>query len=195
MDILFNEILCKYSLSINFNVEKSNIQRYISRELKKDLKEIDDLGIEGSASKLSGKLGRRLLPRVERKTKIGGGGSGTGGGGTGGDNFELSIENGVMSGNTLAIPFSVKFKNIRKKLALGIFIETETSLMDADSWADDIGTAFPISIIEIRDAKIVLLNSESEQSFTVVNVMAGTGIGFTADVLKALADSIDFSIL
>lgn len=175
-DIPFGEYLRSCEKSDHMEWEEphrlnvvSNIQRYISRELKKDLKEIDDLGIEGSASKLSGKLGRRLLPRVERKTKIGGGGSGTGGGGTGGDNFELSIENGVMSGNTLAIPFSVKFKNIRKKLALGIFIETETSLMDADSWADDIGTAFPISIIEIRDAKIVLLNSESEQSFEICN--------------------------
>ena len=40
-----------------------------------------------------------------------------------------------------------------------------------------------------------LILAESEQSFTVVNVMAGTEANFAADALEALADDIDFSLL
>ena len=40
-----------------------------------------------------------------------------------------------------------------------------------------------------------LILAESEQSFTVVNVMAGTEDNFAADALEALADDIDFSLL
>lgn len=40
-----------------------------------------------------------------------------------------------------------------------------------------------------------LILAESEQSFTVVNVMAGTEADFAADALEALADDIDFSLL
>lgn len=40
-----------------------------------------------------------------------------------------------------------------------------------------------------------LILAESEQSFTVVNVMAGADIGFTAEPLQALADTFDFTLL
>ena len=40
-----------------------------------------------------------------------------------------------------------------------------------------------------------LILSESEQSFTAVNVLAGTDVGFSVEELEAMADAFDFSLL
>lgn len=40
-----------------------------------------------------------------------------------------------------------------------------------------------------------LILAESERSFTVVNVMAGADVGFSAEALEALADTFDFTLL
>lgn len=109
---------------------------------------------EGTASRLSGKLGKKLLPKVNYGKKKGGGSGGEGGSGGSISNLDARIWQSHINSDSMVLNFEIKFMNIRKDAFLGIFVESEVGLVDADAWIKGIGSAFPITISEIRNCSV-----------------------------------------
>lgn len=122
---------------------------------------------EGTASKLSGKLGRRLLPTLSFGKKKGGFGGSGGAGGSGGtiNNLDCILRQSIISADSMTIEFELRFKNIRKEAFIGVFVESEVGLMDAYSWKIGIGTVFPIEIPIIANCSVLALNSNQILTF------------------------------
>lgn len=141
----------------------SNVKNQVCNKVNASLRGTNDGPVEGTTSKLSGKLGKRLLPTVNFGKKTKGGGNG-GGSGTGGavNNFEFVLGEKTYVDDCVIIDFNAKFNNNKKKAVIGIFVESETGLMDYAAWQQNIGTAFPITICEIRGCKTFALNSRTE---------------------------------
>lgn len=122
---------------------------------------------EGTASRLSGKLGRKLLPTLSfGKKKVGSGSSG-GEDGSGGpvNNLECILMQSSISNESMTIEFELKFKNIRKEAFIGVFVESEVGLMDANSWRAGIGTSFPIDVPIMANCSVTGLNSNQTLLF------------------------------
>ncbi len=122
---------------------------------------------EGTASKLSGKLGRKLLPTLSFGKKKGGFGGPGGAGGSGGtiNNLDCILRQSIISADSMTIEFELRFKNIRKEAFIGVFVESEVGLMDAHSWKTGIGTVFPIEIPIIANCSVMALNSNQMLMF------------------------------
>ena len=128
----------------------ANIKNQVVSKVNNHMKEGESETVEGTASKLAGKLGRRLLPVIGYGKNAGGkGGTGTGGGSSVSDNLSIELTP-IIRRDCVEVQFILTFKNMRKDAAVGIFIETETGVMDAKAWVDDIGTKFPVSIESIK---------------------------------------------
>lgn len=123
--------------------------------------------LEGTASKLSGKLGRRLLPTLSFGKKKGGFGRAGGAGGSGEtiNNLDCILRQSIISADSMTIEFELRFKNIRKEAFIGVFVESEVGLMDAHSWKTGIGTVFPIEIPIIANCSVLALNSNQTLTF------------------------------
>ncbi|MBQ5389754.1 MAG: hypothetical protein IIU58_02490, partial [Clostridia bacterium] len=104
--------------------------------------------VEATASRLSGKLGRMLLPRVGY-AKGSGGGGGNGGGGKIKDlSFEaLSQE---YSGDELVIEFLLQFSHAKKNVDVSVIVDSESGRIDPAAWQKDIGTPFPANITALQ---------------------------------------------
>lgn len=122
---------------------------------------------EGTASRLSGKLGRRLLPTLSFGKKNGASGGSGGVGSSGGtlNNLDCILRQSSISMDSITIEFELKFKNIRKEAFIGVFVESEVGLMDALSWRTGIGTVFPIDIPIIVNCSVLALNSNLTLKF------------------------------
>lgn len=126
----------------------------------------NDADSEGTASKLSGKLGRRLLPTTNfGKKKGGSGGSGSGGSGGAVNNLDFKLKQSEIKANTMKLEFEMKFMNICKEAFIGLFVESEVGLLDAKTWIGDIGTKFPIKIKTIENCSTFAINSQKELPF------------------------------
>lgn len=127
----------------------SNLKGQVVAKVNNGLKEESQIPVEGTTSKLSGKLGRRLLPRIGfGNTKRGGG---TGGSGGTGKTDDLLIELiPEIKAEGIEISFTLTFKNKRKSVLLGIFVETETGVMDAETWEYYINDRFPVLLDQIE---------------------------------------------
>ena len=147
----------------------TNIKHQVNNKVNQMNKVQDKTPIEGTASKLSGRLGKRLLPTLSFGKKSGAGGTGGSGGSGGGkvSNLDFSLNTPEYEGDAIVkIPFSAVFKNTRREAYFGLFVETEIALMDAFSWRANIETPFPLSIVCIRDCSITALNSGITLSFS-----------------------------
>ncbi len=145
----------------------SNIKTQVVAKINSGLKEESGGTIEGTTSKLSGKLGRRLLPKMGYGKSSGGGGNGGNGGGGKSDNLSIELTPMIKS-DCMEITFILTFKNVRKSASLGIFIETETGVMDADAWESNISDTFPVSIDRIESASTYAVNSKGTSQFLEV---------------------------
>lgn len=142
----------------------SNIKTQVIAKINGGLKNEDPMPVEGTASKLSGKLGRRLLPKMNFGKKSGGGSGGTGGSG-GGKSDNLNIEfTPTIKEDCVELKFVLTFNNIRKNVDLGLFIETETGVMDADAWEANINNKFPVKIERIESVFTLAINSRKTLS-------------------------------
>lgn len=171
----FGEYLkkCEKSDHMDWNDEFSmtivtNITRQVASKINACYKSADDDDEEGTTSKLSGRLGRRLLPTKNYGKKKGGSG-GSGGSGSGGamNNFEFKVVGSSIKDGTNTIDFEMIFKNIRKESFVGIFTESEVGLMDATAWGEEIKTKFPISVEGVRNCSTYAANSEKTQDFMI----------------------------
>lgn len=141
----------------------SNIKSQICNKVNEDLRKDGEKAREGKTSGLSVQLGKRLLPTLGFGQKQKAGGSGTGGGGGSVNNFKLTLGTGRHDGNKVVIDFSADFSNAKRKAVVGVFVESETGLMDFNSWEKYIGTEYPITIDAVRDCKTVLKDSGKEE--------------------------------
>ena len=122
---------------------------------------------EGIASRLSGKLGRRLLPTLGygKKKNPSGGSGGSGGEGGTVNNLQCNFFQSNIAADSMTIEFELTFMNIRKEAFLGIFVESEVGLIDASSWEEGIGTRFPIEIPIIANCSVYAKNSKQTVVF------------------------------
>ena len=127
------------------------IQRNTAAQIIKKYEQVEKKPLDATATKLSGWLGKRLLPKVGYLKK-GSGGTGGGGGGTGAkiSDFIFEIENTQSFGNELSLDFSMKFKFSKKVAKAELIIDSEGGWIDPKSWIDDIGTQFPIEISAVE---------------------------------------------
>ena len=125
----------------------SNLKTQVVSKVNNGLKEDDQAPVEGTTSKLSGKLGRRLLPKMGYGKSKGTGGNGGSDGGKS-DNLLIELVPNIKT-DCIETDFTLTFKNSRDSVAMGIFVETETGVMDADAWENNINDQFPVLIDQI----------------------------------------------
>lgn len=130
--------------------------------------------VEATASRLSGKLGRMLLPRVGY-AKGSGGGGGNGGNGGGGKNKDLSFETLSQEyiGDDLVIDFLLRFSHAKKNVNVSVIVDSEGGRIDPAAWQKDIGTPFPANItaLEVLSIKSPIIE-DSLQMDAVCNSFA-----------------------
>lgn len=120
-------------------IQKNTINQIVKETTKVDLSQID-----ASASKLSGKLGRKLLPLKGYGHQKGGGGNGSGSGGSAKiNNLTLEILSQSTSESEITLEYQLNFMHSKKEAQIEIIIDSESGWIDPESWKNDIGTRFP----------------------------------------------------
>jgi hypothetical protein len=103
--------------------------------------------VVATASKLSAKLGRSLLPRIGYgKRRGGGGGGGSGGAGGKMKNLDCEILYNYITGDELTILLKLKLAHNKKNANIELIVASEGGWISPTAWQSDIGTNFPATI-------------------------------------------------
>lgn len=125
----------------------SRIQANTVNQVNGRINKGSDSAVSATASKLSSKLGRSLLPRIgyAKKPK---GGNGGGGGGSGGKmkNIDCEILYNFISGDELTILLKLKLAHNKKNANIELIVASEGGWISPTAWQSDIGTNFPATI-------------------------------------------------
>ncbi len=124
------------------------IQKNCTRLIEEDNNKSKMENVDATASKLAGRLGRSLLPKVGYGGKRPSGGNGGGGGGTKIYNVSLDITGIENCGDETYMEYKIATTLGKKKAAIYILIASEGGNVNAKSWQDEIGTSFPVSIVQ-----------------------------------------------
>ena len=125
------------------------IQKNAINSINRHIKASTEINVDATASKLSNRLGRNLLPKIGYgKKPTGRGGSGGGGGGAKATNVIFSLMSQTIKGNEVIMAFSLKLLHSKKDATLSMMIASEAGWIDATTWATDIGTEFPVQIVD-----------------------------------------------
>jgi len=144
----------------------TNIKNQVVNKVNAEIKKEEQPAIAGSMSRLSGRLGKVLLPPINYGKRPSGGGSGSGSGGSGPKTDNLMTEfKPHIRAEGMIIDFSFTFQNTRKSVDMGIFVETENGVIDASTWESELKTDYPIEIYEISNIKTEAINSKRIQFF------------------------------
>ena len=122
-------------------IQKNSINAITGHIKKSSVVEID-----ATASKLSNRLGRNLLPKIGYGKKKPGGSSGSGGGGSKTASTDFIITSQKIKKDEVEIDFVLKLMHGKKKAYISMMIASEAGWIDARSWEKDIGTEFPVVI-------------------------------------------------
>lgn len=152
------------NMQIVQRIQRNTINSIIGQEKKNSL-----VNIDATASKLSNRLGKDLLPRIGygRKafSKSSGGGGETG---TKMENINFLVTSQVIHGNEVEMDFMLKLMHEKKDVTVSLMIASEAGWIDAQSWKTDIGTDFPVNITycqinelktSVSDAPVVIRKS------------------------------------
>lgn len=130
----------------------TRIQRNTVNQILKVQTGNENRKVDATASRLSGKLGKLLMPRVgyDKKPKSGNESSG-GNGGFGGStsNMKYTFSDYKFIGDELQIQYCFELAHNKRTVDVEVIIESEGGRIDADSWQKDIGTGFPVTISSI----------------------------------------------
>lgn len=136
----------------------NKIKRNTSNQVNRATSVAQDVAPEGTTSRLAVKLGRTLLPQLgygrPAKKGVSGGGESGGGSGSSSANLLFSVLGYSTAGNTMLLEFEVVFKNAKRHADIAIFVESESGLLSAETWEQDIQTRFPISIASVTSLVI-----------------------------------------
>lgn len=134
------------------------IQKNVINQINKRIKASALVNIDATASKLSNRLGRMLLPRIGYGKNIKPGlGSGSGSGSASGTKMHnINFTSRCIHGNEVELGYTLKLSPGKKQVALSVIIASEGGWIDASSWKEDIGTNFPV---EIQECFIELVKS------------------------------------
>ena len=162
------------------------IQKNTVNQISGHLKKSEQVNVDATASKLAGRLGRNLLPRVGYGKKPGGSGGsgGSGGGGTKINNIVLEISSQTIHGNSLVMNYELQLMHGKKDAKISLMIASEGGWIDPESWKDEIGTEFP-----------AVFNSVSIDAIKT-SVSENTGINqtFGAESEALSIEEADFSL-
>ena len=124
------------------------IQKNTVNAINKHIKDSTNIKVDATASKLSNRLGKKLLPKIGYgRERVSGRGAGSGGG-TKITNISFVVVSQIIMGNEVNIDFVLKLSHGKKNAVVSMMIASEAGWIDEISWDDDIGTAFPVEIIE-----------------------------------------------
>lgn len=139
-------------MSIVYRIQKNTVS-----QITKVQNAATEKTLDASVSRLSGKLGRLLLPRIGyAKGKRGGSGNGGSGGGTKLRNLEFNILSQQLIGGEIELEYSVKLSHGKRNAEITIVVESEGGRIDPMCWQRDIGTPYPVTILA---AKIDTVNA------------------------------------
>lgn len=124
------------------------IQKNAINSINKRIKASAVVNIDATASKLSNRLGKNLLPKVGYgKDAKPGPGPGPGPG-IKIHNIKFMITSQRIRGSEVELDFTLKLSHGKKAVDLSMMIASEAGWIDALAWKNDIGTAFPVEIQE-----------------------------------------------
>ena len=107
------------------------IQRNTVNQIHSNLTVEKEDHVEATASKLSGKLGKKLLPKIGYgRTRGGGGGGGGGGSGAKINNVDFSVLSKSISGSELTLEYELKLTQGKKTAEYTVLVESEGGLID-----------------------------------------------------------------
>lgn len=161
------------------------IQRNTVNAINRQIKANSVVNIDATASKLSNRLGRELLPKIGYgKTKGGSSGGGGTGGGTKLSNVELKFTSQKIRSNEVVMDFTLRLSHLKKQVSLSLMIASEAGMIDAESWASDIGTEFPVEFVEcyFEDVKTVI----SDAPYEIKDSCDASGKIIETDEIRAL---------
>lgn len=127
------------------------IQKNTINSINRHIKESTEVNIDATSSKLSNRLGKNLLPKIGYGKKTGGnGGQGGGGGSPKITNVSFDFSSQTIKGNEVTLDFVLKLSHNKKVSSLSMMIASEAGWIDAETWATDIGTEFPVQFVECQ---------------------------------------------
>lgn len=176
------------------------IQKNTVNQISGHLKKSEQVNVDATASKLAGRLGRNLLPRVGSGKKPGGSGGsgGSGGGGTKINNIVLEISSQTIHGNSLVMNYELQLMHGKKDAKVSLMIASEGGWIDPESWKDEIGTEFPavfdsVSVDTIKTS--VSENTGINQTFGVeVKTLSVEEADFTLQALEGVSQCTTLAI-
>ena len=124
------------------------IQKNAINAINRHIKASAEVNGDATASKLSNRLGKNLLPKIGYGKKPGGKSGPGGGGGTKITNVSFEFMSQTIKGNEVTMDFVLKLSHNKKEAALSMMIASEAGWIDAETWATDIGTEFPVQFVE-----------------------------------------------
>lgn len=126
----------------------AGIQKNTVKQITKLQNADAEKDVDATASRLSGKLGKLLMPKVGyAKGKGSGSGSGGSGGGTKLRNLTFDILSQQLVDGELELGYRIKLSHGKRTAEIAVVVESEGGRIDPTGWQRDIGTPYPATIL------------------------------------------------
>lgn len=140
----------------------SKIKLHVGKKIAVGTKNTETISVNASASRLSGRLGKALMPSrgllaAARKNGSAGGG-GSGGGSTGGAKPFFKTTDPVWKNGSLTFPFELGMGEKLQRV-IQIEVQTEGGTLSPKAWNEQIGSSFPAGF-RWASASVEKLNGE-----------------------------------
>lgn len=149
--------------------------------------------VDATASRLSGKLGKLLMPRIgyEKKKNSSGQGGGGGQGGSSGScrNLTYEFSDFKFKGNDLVIQYCIKLAHSKRDTNIELVIESEGGRIDPISWQRDIGTPYPAMILSVSVDTLMIAGEEDCEEACMCTLSDSEHIGKKIEIKMGKADA------